>query len=218
MEVHGLPLLGESFAALLGGAFLSSGILPARSLILSVHARGRLTGGSKIQTFDSFQSSHCTRLQLQGDQLSKVCETCDENIDGIFEGLQLALRYLTNVQGGQLGKQSARKWPSICLHLAFIVSADEQLHGIGSRSRGQQLESRKREEEEQRAADRAFADAWSVRLKELKQEEVGLIFLHCHLLDKHCLLMLHIGWQCLELMPLQTSSAVLFTRPSHHCT
>ena len=43
----------------------------------------------------------------------------------------------------------------------------------GDRSRGQQLESRRREEEEQRAADRAFADAWSMRLKELKQEEVG---------------------------------------------
>ncbi|KAK9863886.1 hypothetical protein WJX84_003923 [Apatococcus fuscideae] len=39
------------------------------------------------------------------------------------------------------------------------------------RSRGQQLETRRRGEEEQRAADRAFADAWSMRLKELKQEE-----------------------------------------------
>ena len=45
---------------------------------------------------------------------------------------------------------------------------------LAFRSRAQQLESRRREEDEQKAADRAFADAWSIRLKELKQEEVHL--------------------------------------------
>ena len=46
--------------------------------------------------------------------------------------------------------------------------------GMG-RSRGEQLESRRKEEEDRKAAERAFADAWTLRLKELKQEEVSTI-------------------------------------------